>query len=256
MTRVDGKVALVTGGGGGIGSAAARRLAAEGAQVVVTDLAMEAAAATAETIGAAAMALAQDVRQEADWARVMADIQARHGRLDILVNNAGILATQNSQNVENTDMAQWQAVQAVNVNGVYLGCRHGVEAMKAAGGAIVNLSSIAGLIGTPHLFAYGASKGAVRQLTKSVAVYCARAGYRIRCNSVHPGLIDTAMGDQVMGLDGADVAASRDVRRQMVPMGELGTAEHVANCILFLASDEAAYVTGAELVVDGGFTVV
>jgi len=256
MARVDGKVALVTGGGGGIGRATARRLADEGAAVVVTDLRAAEASATAEEIGGNALALAQDVRDEADWRRVIADVQARHGQLDILVNNAGILATENSQNVENTEMTQWRAVQAVNVDGVYLGCRHGVEAMKQAGGAIVNLSSVAGLIGTPHLFAYGASKGAVRQLTKSVAVYCARAGYGIRCNSVHPGLIDTDMGTQVMGLDGADVEANKAARRQMVPVGELGAAEHVANCILFLASDEAAYVTGAELVVDGGLTAI
>jgi len=256
MARIDGKVALVTGGGGGIGRATAKRLADEGAAVVVTDLRAAEAGATAEEIGGNALALAQDVRDEADWRRVIADVQARHSRLDILVNNAGILATENSQNVENTEMSQWRAVQAVNVDGVYLGCRHGVEAMKQSGGAIVNLSSVAGLIGTPHLFAYGASKGAVRQLTKSVAVYCARAGYGIRCNSVHPGLIDTDMGTQVMGLDGADVEANKAARRQMVPVGELGVAEHVANCILFLASDEAAYVTGAELVVDGGLTAI
>ena len=255
MGRLDGKIALITGGGGGIGGATAKRFAAEGARVIVTDLKEADAARTVATIGSGE-ALAHDVTREADWRRVLDHIADTHGRLDILVNNAGILATGNSQNVESTDMAQWRAVQSVNVDGVYLGCQLAVEAMKGNGGAIVNLSSIAGLIGTPQLFAYGASKGAVRQLTKSVAAYCARAGYGIRCNSVHPGLIDTGMGDAVMALDGADPDVAREARKKMVPMGEIGTPDHVASCILFLVSDDAAYVTGAELVVDGGFTIL
>ena len=154
-------------------------------------------------------------------------------------------------------MAQWRALQEVNVNGVMLGCQAAVAAMKTSGGgAIVNLSSTAALLGTPYLYAYGASKGAVRQMTKSVAVHCARAGYKIRCNSVHPGLIETDMGDQVLSLDNGDIERNKEARRSLVPMGELGQARDIANAILFLASEDARYITGAELVVDGGYTVV
>ena len=254
MGRVDEKIAIVTGAGTGIGRAAARRLAAEGAAVTVTDRNAEAGQAVAEEIGGGFVE--QDVRAEADWQRLMETVTGEHGRLDILVNNAGILATADSQTIEDTDLEQWRAVQQVNVEGVYLGCRYGVGAMKATGGAIVNLSSIAGLIGTPHLAAYGASKGAVRQLTKSVAIYCGRKGYRIRCNSVHPGIIKTNMGDQVMGLGGVDAEAAWKERLSLIPIGEAGEPEDIANGILFLASDEARHMTGAELVIDGGMTAV
>jgi 3(or 17)beta-hydroxysteroid dehydrogenase len=257
MGRLDGKIALVTGGARGIGRAAATRLSEEGASVVITDMNGAGAEASAGAIGGNAEGLQHDVRSAEDWQRVMDHILARFGRLDIQVNNAGILATANTQTVENTDIDQWRAVQGVNVEGVYLGCQFAIATMKrSGGGSIVNLSSIAGLIGTPHLFAYGASKGAVRQLTKSVAVYCGRAGYKIRCNSVHPGLIQTDMGDEVMGLDNGDAERNKATRVKMVPLGYIADPVQVANCILFLASDESSYVTGAELVVDGGFTAV
>ena len=255
MGRVEGKIAIVTGGGTGIGRATALRLAGEGATVVITDRDTESGGGVAAEVGDAANFVPQDVREAADWQRLMDDTLSRHGRLDILVNNAGILATANDQELEDTDLDQWRAVQHVNAEGVFLGCKYGVEAMrKNGGGAIVNLSSIAGLIGTPHLVAYGASKGAVRQLTKSVALHCGRKGYGVRCNSVHPGLIETRMGDQVMALGGGDIEKNKEARRRMVPLGELGWPDDVANCILFLASDDARYVTGAELVVDGGYT--
>ncbi|HZD24774.1 MAG TPA: glucose 1-dehydrogenase [Alphaproteobacteria bacterium] len=257
MARVEGKIALVTGAARGIGRATAQALAREGAVVTVTDLSEEDAARTAAELGGGAEGLAQDVRSADDWARVVGHVMARHGRLDILVNNAGILATRDTQVLEDTDMEQWRAVQTVNVEGVFLGCKQAVPAMaKGGGGSIVNLSSIAGLVGTPHVIAYGASKGAVRQLTKSVAAYCGRKGWKIRCNSVHPGVIDTDMGDQVLSLGGADLEETKRQRAKMIPLQELGRAEDVANCILFLASDEARYVTGAELVVDGGYTTL
>ena len=264
MGRVEGKVAIVTGGGTGIGRATARRLAEEGAKVTITDLnAREGQAAAAELGGDAAF-VQQDVREEADWRRLMEAVAERHGRPDILVNNAGILATTPYQFLDQTDMAQWRAVQAVNVEGVFLGCKYGVAAMSAGGrqkggaggGAIVNLSSIAGLIGTPGAVAYGASKGAVRQLSKSVAIDCARKGLGIRCNSVHPGTIRTDMGDQVMRMGGGDPEKALAASIRRIPMGEPAQAVDVANCILFLASDEARHVTGAELVVDGGITAV
>jgi NAD(P)-dependent dehydrogenase (short-subunit alcohol dehydrogenase family) len=264
MGRVEGKIAIVTGGGTGIGRATARRLAEEGAVVTVTDVNVEAGQAVADELGGGAMFVQQDVRNEADWQRLMDAVANAHGRLDILHNNAGILATQPTQSLADTDMEQWRAIQAVNVEGVFLGCKYGVAAMSvggrakggAGGGAIVNMSSIAGLIGTPGAIAYGASKGAVRQMTKSVAIDCARRGLGIRCNSVHPGIIQTDMGDAVMDLSGIDPARAWTASIKRVPMGEAGQAVDVANCVLFLASDEARHITGAELVVDGGLTVI
>ncbi|MFP6771802.1 MAG: glucose 1-dehydrogenase [Alphaproteobacteria bacterium] len=262
--RVEGKVAIVTGGGTGIGRATARRLAEEGAIVTVTDVNVEAGQAVADELGGKAMFIQQDVRAEADWQRLMDQVADKHGRLDILHNNAGILATQQMQYLADTDLDQWRAIQAVNVEGVFLGCKYGVAAMSVGGrakggdggGAIVNMSSVAGLIGTPGAIAYGVSKGAVRQLTKSVAIDCARKGLGIRCNSIHPGIIQTNMGEEVMHLGGGDPERAWKAFIKSVPMDEPGRPEDVANCVLFLASDEARHVTGAELVVDGGITAI
>ncbi len=264
MGRVEGKIAIVTGGGTGIGRATARRLAEEGALITITDVNTQAGQSVADELGGKAAFVQHDVREEADWQRLMAAVADHHGRPDILINNAGILATTPYQFLDQTDMEQWRAVQAVNVEGVFLGCKYGVAAMSvggrkkggAGGGSIVNLSSIAGLIGTPGAVAYGASKGAVRQMSKSVAIDCARKGLGIRCNSVHPGTIRTDMGDEVMRMGGGDPdkALAASIRR--IPMGEPAQAVDVANCILFLALDEARHVTGAELVVDGGITAV
>jgi len=254
MGRVDKKIAIVTGGDNGIGRAIAERLAVEGAIVTVTDQNSEAGKAVADGVDTMQF-LEHDVRIEADWVKVMASVTRQHGRLDLLINNAGILATESSQDVENTSLDQWRTVNAVNSEGVFLGCQQGIEAMKATGGSIVNLSSIAALMATPHLSAYGASKAAVRQLTKTVAVHCGRKGYRIRCNSVHPGVIQTSMGDHVMALGGGNVEQKWAARIAAIPLGEAGTVHDVASCVLFLASDEARHITGAELVVDGGMTI-
>ena len=262
--RVEGKIAIVTGGGTGIGRATAQRLAAEGAIVTITDVNVDKGQAVATELGGAAAFVQQDVRVEADWQRLMDDVARRHGRPDILHNNAGILSTSPQQWLADTDMAQWRAIQAVNVEGVFLGCKYGVAAMSvggrakggAGGGAIVNMSSVAGLVGTPGAIAYGASKGAVRQMTKSVAIDCAKKGLGIRCNSVHPGIIRTEMGNAVMDLGGGDPDRKWAASIRNVPMGEEGQAVDVANCVLFLASDEARHVTGAALVVDGGLTAI
>ncbi len=265
MGRVEGKIAIVSGGGRGIGRAAATRLAEEGAIVTIAEFDAATGQETAGKLGGEAVFVQHDVRDEASWRNLMESVARRHGRPDILVNNAGILATENDQRLADTELAQWRAVQAVNVEGVFLGCKYAVAAMTAGGGrarggegggAIVNMSSTAGLVATPHLVAYGASKGAVRQLTKSVAIDCARRGLGIRCNSVHPGIIATDMGDRVMGLGKGDVDKNWKDRMDLIPMGEPGQAADVANCILFLASDEARHVTGDELVVDGGLTAV
>ncbi len=264
MGRVEGKIAIVTGGGTGIGRACAMRLAEEGAKVTIAEFNSESGQAVADALGSEAVFVQHDVREETSWQNLMAAVAAHHGRPDILVNNAGILATEDDQSLARTEMAQWRAVQAVNVEGVFLGCKYGVEAMSAGGrqkggaggGAIVNMSSLAAMIGSAHLVAYGASKGAVRQMSKSVAIDCARKGLGIRCNSVHPGMIVTDMGDQVLSLGGGDAKKRYASRMRLIPMGEPGQAVDVANCVLFLASDEARHVTGTELIVDGGIAAI
>ena len=265
MGRVEGKVAVVSGAGTGIGRAAAKRLAEEGALVTVAEFDAETGREAAAELGGDAKFIQHDVREEASWQSLFAAVASNHGRPDILVNNAGILATENDQELALTDLAQWRAVQQVNVEGVFLGCKYGVAAMcddggrakgGDGGGAIVNMSSIAGLIATAHLVAYGASKGAVRQMTKSVAIDCAKKGLGIRCNSIHPGIIQTNMGEEVMHLGGGNPERAWKAFIKSVPMDEPGRPEDIANCVLFLASDEARHVTGAELVVDGGITAI
>ncbi len=248
--RVAGKIALITGGASGIGRAAAQRLAAEGATVIVTDRDGPGAAAVAAALGAPHAAATLDVTDEAAWAAVVADAVARHGRLDVLVNSAGI---GRHGDIESTTLADFRLMYRVNVEGTFLGCRAAVGAMKAHGGAIVNLSSVAGLIGVPDLAGYCASKGAVRLLTKSVALHCAKQGYRIRCNSLHPSFIDTPMVDAMAAALGDPAAAKAQLGRA-APLGRLGHVDDVTAAILYLASDEGAFVTGAELAIDGGLT--
>ena len=197
-----------------------------------------------------------DVREKDQWKSLMDGVISKHGKLDVLVNNAGILSTSSQQSVEDVNLEEWRSVQSVNVEGVFLGCQAAIKVMKPAGGSIVNLSSVAGLIASPGIVAYGASKGAVRQLTKSIAVDCARKGYRIRCNSVHPGLIETDMGQNSMHMGGGNPEENYNNRVALTPMGEIGSPIDIANGILFLASDEARHMTGAELVIDGGLTAV
>ena len=251
MGRVSGKVVLVTGGGSGIGRATCLALAREGATVMASDLDAGAAAETAAMGGSGIIATQLDTTSDADWNRVLGETRTRHGGLHGLVNNAGISGPFPS-NIENETLDGWRKIQSVNVEGVILGCRLAMPLIRdSGGGAIVNLSSVAGLVGTPELFAYGASKGAVRQLTKSVAMHCARRGYKVRCNSVHPGIILTPMGESLFQGEQAKERAAN-----MVPMRELGRPEDIANGILFLISDESRYMTGAELVIDGGITAL
>ena len=246
--RLAGKVALITGAASGIGRATAALFRGEGAKVAATDR----NEAGLKTLGSDAdLTLAQDVTDEARWREVVDAVLSKFGRLDILVNSAGIgtLGT-----IETTTLADFRKVSAVNAEGTFLGCREAVRAMKeSGGGSIVNLSSVAGIIGDASSLAYCASKGAVRLLTKSAALHCARSGYKIRVNSVHPSFAQTPMV-----LEG--IARAKDPERvraglaRAAPMGRMGKAEEVALTILFLASDKSSFTTGGEFMVDGGLT--
>ncbi len=251
MSRVADKVVLVTGAGSGIGRASAKLLAAEGATVIVTDVNRAGGLETVQQIGGKARFEEQDTSKEADWKRIIDDILAREGRLNGLVNNAGIAGPFPSA-FECESLEQWRRILSINVEGVFLGCKYGVPALRAsAGGSIVNMSSLAAFLGTPDLSAYGASKGAVRQFTKTVAMDCARKGYKVRCNSVHPGIIMTPMGEHILPSEKA-----RERTRQRVPIGHFGTPEDIAYGVLYLISDESRFMTGAELVIDGGMNAI
>jgi 3(or 17)beta-hydroxysteroid dehydrogenase len=246
--RLAGKAALITGAASGIGRATAALFHAEGAKVAATD---RNEAGLAETKAFADLVLAQDVTDETRWRQVVDTVVAAFGRLDILVNSAGIAF---KGNIETATLDDWRKTHAVNVEGTFLGCREAIRAMReTGGGSIVNLSSVAGIIGDAQSAAYCASKGAVRLLTKSAALHCGRAGYNIRLNSVHPSFADTAMVREL-------IASSKNPERvreglaRAAPMGRMGRAEEVASTILFLASDESSFTTGAEIVVDGGLT--
>ncbi|HEY2137948.1 MAG TPA: glucose 1-dehydrogenase [Xanthobacteraceae bacterium] len=249
MGRVQDKVALVTGGASGIGFATAKLLSEEGARVVVADL--PGAAAAVAVLGPGVAFRELDVRREDGWIAVTDAIVRDFGRLDVLVNNAGVALL---KDIEATTLDEWRSIMAVNLDGPFLGCKHAVRVMKErGGGSIVNLSSIAGIIGNASLAAYSASKGGVRLLTKSVALHCARKGYGIRCNSVHPSFVATPMLDAMQ-------STARDPAKMLAnctaaaPLGRLAQPVEVARMILFLASDESSFTTGAELVVDGGLT--
>ncbi len=254
MGRLDDKVALVTGGASGFGEATARLFTNEGARVVLTDRNGDEGARVAREIGNLATFMSHDVTVEEDWKRAVDDTISIHGRLDVLMNNAGVWGSGASQDIEKLTLEEWRYVNSINSDGVFLGCRAVISAMaKDGGGSIINVSSIAALRGTPDLTAYGASKGAVRQLTKSVAAHCGRNNYGIRCNSIHPGLVRTPLGEEVIGVFGDDAEKVADARKRAIPLGDLGLVDDIAHAALFLASAESRYVNGSELVIDGGF---
>lgn len=250
LNRLENKVAFLTGAASGLGAASARRLHQEGAFVVITDRNAAPGEALAAELGERAAFLPLDVTKEEQWVAALDATLARHGRLDVLVNNAGVGVV---ADIEETTLEQWRFVHAVNTEGVFLGCKHGIRVMKGQGsGSIVNVSSVAGLTGTPTLAAYSSSKGAVRALTRTVAIHCARKGYGIRCNSIHPVFIDTPMVDAMVGTSKDPEKARANLARS-IPLGRLGVAEDVAAAVAYLASADAAFLTGIELPIDGGF---
>lgn len=264
MNRIDGSVALVSGAGRGIGAATARLLAKAGARLVVSDL--EAPAATAQAIreaGGEAVDLAHDVSDEAAWEAAVAVAEDAYGALHIVVNNAGVFV---SGRIEDSSLDEWHRLSRVNQDGVFLGTKWAIRTIKrhvgpdTPSGAIVNLSSVAGLVGSPLTALYSMSKAGVHLFSKSAALECGRLGYNIRVNTIHPGVIaTTAMATQVF-----DEYATRGGRndpehvkerlRQLHPIGRLGHEDDIARGILFLVSEDAGFMTGTELVVDGGYT--
>ncbi len=249
MGRVDGKVALITGAASGLGRADAEVLAREGATVVLTDInedAGEAAAAAIRKAGGKATFMNLDVADEKQWQEIIASVRKEHGRLDVLVNNAGLVIMGGP---EECSLEAFRKQNAVMSEGVFLGCKHALALMhESGGGSIINMSSTASHLGYPIFFAYSAAKGAVRAMSKALAIHCQMNAYEIRVNSLHPGAIDTPMIDQTsseLGLDN---------KEDISPVG-LGQPEDVANVVLFLASDESRFVNGTEILIDNALTI-
>jgi 3(or 17)beta-hydroxysteroid dehydrogenase len=262
MNRVKGKVVVITGAAGGLGKAQALLLAKEGAKLVLTDIVENEGKKIVEEIrreSGEAIFVRHDVTSEENWAEVIKQTLSIFGRLDVLVNNAGILL---SKAIVDMSLEDWRGVTSINLDGVFLGTKHAIGAMKkSGGGSIINISSIAGLVGMGgDSSAYSASKGGVRLFTKASALQCSKAGhdYNIRVNSVHPGFILTPMLEKVMRATvektGVSYEEAKKIREVATMIGRLGEPEDVAYAVLYLASDESKYVTGAELVVDGGYT--
>lgn len=264
MADLAGRTALVTGAARGIGAESAKALAAAGAAVAVADVLEDAGEATAAAIRAAggqAWFARHDVTGEESWARLFADAAARAGGPHVVVNNAGVFV---ERPLEEMTLEEWRRQAAVNLDGVFLGVKHAMRTLKETcppggpSGSIVNMSSVAGIVGSPLSAGYGATKGGVRLLTKSAALECAHLGYNVRVNSVHPGIIETDMMTQVarktMTLRGADYDRALRHLDELQPIGRRGRADEVARAVVFLASADSSLMTGAELVVDGGLT--
>jgi 3(or 17)beta-hydroxysteroid dehydrogenase len=252
--RLKDKVALITGSARGIGQATAELFYKEGAVVIISDIRDDEGKTLARKLGENAEYMHLDVGDEKNWMSVSDEISKKYGHLDILVNNAGItgfLETAGPWDAENADLNTWEEVHRVNATGVMLGCKYAIKLMKERGGSIVNISSRSGIVGIPAAVAYASSKAAVRNHTKSVALYCAEKGYKIRCNSVHPAAIMTPMWDAMLGEGEQRKQIIEDVESG-IPLGHFGEPIDVANGILYLASDMSKYVTGIELTIDGG----
>ncbi|MCO5262932.1 MAG: SDR family oxidoreductase [Lentimicrobium sp.] len=252
--RLKTKIALITGAARGIGQATAELFHNEGAIVVVSDIRDKEGEELAEKLGKRAEYLHLDVRDENSWIKATEYLKNKFGRIDILVNSAGItgfLESTGPWDAENSDLESWDEVHRVNSTGVMLGCKYAIQLMKEKGGSIVNISSRSGLVGIPGAVAYASSKAAVRNHTKSVALYCTENGYRIRCNSIHPAAIMTPMWDAMLG-EGKQRQKIIEEIESGIPLGHFGEPLDAAYGILYLASDESKYVTGIELTIDGG----
>ena len=255
MGRVAQKLALVTGAAQGLGAAISHKLAAEGARVLLTDINDAGVQETAQAIGAEhadrAVAVCHDVSSEDSWRQVVEVAHRELGGLHILVNNAGIGSL---ANVEEETLSTWHKVHQIDLDSVFLGSKYAIPVMaQSGGGSIVNISSISGIVASHNFAAYNSAKAAVRHLSKSIALHCARAGNGIRCNSVHPAFIDTAILDGFTPAGGDRQQVINKLSRQ-VPLGRIGEPDDVAHAVLYLASDEAKFVTGTELIIDGGIS--
>lgn len=250
MARLNGKTAIVTGGAEGLGRSIVERFLAEGARVLFTDINVEAGEATARELGAGVLFVPQDVRLEDDWRRVIDRAVEAFGGFDTLVNNAAISV---KGDIEHADFAHWQRLLQTNCDSVFLGCHLALPILKeAAASSIVNVSSALAAKAHVEMPAYSAAKAGMEQMTRSMALYCGRNGYPVRCNIVRPGSIMTPMQHRVLAARGGDVAAQLAVTVSAHPMGRIAEPHEVANAVLFLASDEASFITGATLAVDGG----
>jgi NAD(P)-dependent dehydrogenase (short-subunit alcohol dehydrogenase family) len=258
--RLKGKVALITGGASGLGANAAALMAQEGASVVVADIAADRGKAVADKLGSAGHFVKLDVTSEYNWKATIQETVDKFGALHVLLNSAGIGL---GKTVEDITLDEWRKVHAIDLDGVFMGCKHGVAEIKKhtgkqtggrLGGSIINISSISGIIAGANMAAYNSAKAGVRLLSKSVALHCAKSGYNIRCNSVHPTFIDTPILDKYRDRFGNEVMQQKLGRQ--VPLGRLGRPEEVGWPLVFLASDESSFMTGSEVVIDGGISAM
>ena len=255
MKRVKNKVAIVTGGASGLGKSSAKLLAREGAKIVVSDIDEEGGKKVVQQIkedGGEAIFIKQDVAKEDEWKNVIETTLETYGKLHILANSAGIGL---GGTVEDVTLEDWKNLIDINLNGTFLGTKYGIKGMRKTdeGGPIINFSSIEGLIGDPNLPAYNASKGGVTIFTKSAALHCAKQGYGIRINSIHPAYIWTPMVENFLKAQG-DVEEGKKQLESLHPIGHLGEPDDIGYGVVYLASDESKFMTGSELVIDGGYT--
>jgi len=253
--RLSGKVALITGGASGLGANAAALMVQEGAKVVVADIAVDRGKAVSDKLGSSGHFVGLDVTSEDNWKTAIGETVDKFGALHVLVNSAGIGL---GKTVEEISLDEWRRVHAIDLDGVFLGCKHGVAEIKKhthkLGGSVINISSISGIIAGANMAAYNSAKAGVRLLSKSVALHCAKSGYNIRCNSVHPTFIDTPILDRYRDRFGNELMQQKLGRQ--VPIGRLGRPEEVGWALVFLASDESSFMTGSEVVIDGGISAM